>query len=145
MSRPLLDVNVVIALLDASHLFHARAHAWWGEHQKGGWASCPLTENGVVRVMSQPAYSRQVTFSIPQLIHALTTFRKQTDHQFWSDDLSLIDSETFDGRYLLSPRQVTDVYLLGLAVRHEGRLATFDHAIPWAAVRGAQADHLCIL
>jgi len=110
-----------------------------------GLVQLSLTENGVIRVMSQPAYSRKVTFSIPQLTQSLVTFQQQTDHEFWADTLSLTDSVHFDGRYILSHRHVTDVYLLGLAVRHDGWLVTFDQGIPRAAVVGAQDHHLCVL
>jgi len=145
MARALFDMNVVIALMDASHVFHARAHQWWEQQQSEGWASCPLTENGVIRIMSAPAYSQNAAFSIPQLVKALRSFKERTNHQFWPDDLSFLDSSCFEPGLVLSSRQITDVYLLALAVKNEGCLVTFDQGIPVAAVAGVQSPHLLLL
>src|ERR1041384_8540275 len=93
--RALLDVNVIIALLDPDHAFHGRAHEWWVKNAKSGWSSCPITENGVVRIMSNPAYSPRVPFTAKTLISTLQTFIRQTNHEFWSDDLSLLDDSVF--------------------------------------------------
>jgi len=140
--RALLDVNVIIALLDPDHAFHERAHAWWAANRKRGWASCPLTENGVVRLLSHPGYSRKTRFTPGDLIGRLRQFAAQSDHEFWPDEISLRDERTFAAERLHSSRQLTDLYLLALAVAHHGRLVTFDHGIQLSGVPHAQAANL---
>ena len=143
--RALLDINVLIALLDPDHVFHVRVHDWWKGHSKRGWASCPLTENGLVRIMSNPAYSKALTFRPGELIGHLELFVIQSDHEFWPDDLSLRHEAAFVRDHLHSSRAITDVYLLALAVKHEATLATFDRTIPLSAVRGAVAANLSVI
>ena len=143
--RALLDVNVIIALFDPDHAFHERAHAWWVAYKKQGWASCPLTENGAVRIMSHPGYSRMTQFTPGDLIDRLRQFANQSDHEFWPDDLSLCDEANFITEHLLSSRLLTDLYLLGLAAKNDGRLVTFDQGIPLNAVRQIRAGHLCVV
>jgi len=141
--RALLDVNVIIALFDPDHAFHERAHAWWVAYKKQGWASCPLTENGAVRIMSHPGYSRMTQFTPGDLIDRLRQFANQSDHEFWPDDISLRDEVIFAPERIHSSRQLTDLYLLALAVAHHGRLVTFDHGIPLSGVLNAKAANLC--
>lgn len=143
--RALLDVNVLIALLDPDHTFHGRAHLWWKNHAKAGWASCPLTENGVVRIMSHSNYSRKLRLTPHDLVGLLARFVSGSDHEFWPDEISMRDAVLFDPSRQNSSRLVTDIYLLALAVRRGGRLATFDQDIPFAAVRSASASHLAQL
>lgn len=141
--RALFDVNLLIATFDEEHVLHERAQQWWAANRAHGWASCPLTQNGFVRVVSQPNYANPISVEA-----ALELFGEQiagTDHAFWLDDISLIDPRCFDGTRILGPKQLTDVYLLALAVKHGGRLATLDHAIPLAAVRGAEPRHLVVI
>ena len=140
--RALLDINVLIALLDPDHVFHDRAHGWWKGQAKSGWASCPLTENGVVRIMSNPAYSRAAEFRPGELVEQLDLFVSQSNHEFWPDDLSLRDKTALVRDHLHSSRSITDIYLLALAVKNRGFLATFDQAIPVSAVRGATKESL---
>ena len=131
--RALLDVNVLIALLDAAHVGHLSARAWLESNIEQGWASCPLTQNGCIRILSQP----------PSLIAARLAEAVGTPwHAFWPDDLSLLDPGCVDWRQVLGSRQLTDVYLLALAVRRGGRLVTFDRAVPLAAVVNAGKEHL---
>ena len=141
--RALLDVNVVIALLDPDHAFHERAHAWWAANLKRGWASCPLTENGVVRIMSNPGYSQKARFTPADLIDRLRKFARQTNHEFWPDEISLRDEKIFAGERIHSSLQLTDLYLLALAVKHHARLVTFDRGIPLSGVRDAKVANLC--
>ena len=143
--RSLLDINVIIALLDPDHAFHERAHGWWGIHGRDGWASCPLTENGAVRILSSPGYSRNDGFTPSELISTLREFVEQTDHEFWEDSLSLRDEKTFAVERIHGSRQLTDLYLLALAVDRNARLVTFDEKIPLSAVRGANLENLCIV
>lgn len=143
--RALLDVNVVIALLDPDHAFHERAHDWWLKNVKSGWASCPIVENGVVRIMSNPAYSPKARFTPADLISRLEQFATQTNHEFWPDDVSLRDGKVFMTERMHSSRQLTDLYLLALATKRGGRLATFDKNIPISAVRMCKPENLCII
>ncbi|MDD5261432.1 MAG: PIN domain-containing protein [Methylacidiphilales bacterium] len=143
--RTLLDINVVIALLDPDHAFHDRAHAWWAAHAKRGWASCPLTESGVVRIMSNRSYSRNAHFMPGDLISRLQKFAGQTNHEFWPDDLSIRDDAIFSAERIHSSRHLTDLYLLALAVKHGGKLATFDTGILVSAVRNAKAGNLSVI
>jgi toxin-antitoxin system PIN domain toxin len=143
--RTLLDINVIIALLDPDHAFHERAHEWWQTHSNAGWASCPISENGVIRIMSNPAYSRSVSFATGDLIARVRTFAQSTNHEFWPDELSLLDEAVFSSDRIHGARQITDLYLLALAVRHEASLATFDTRIPIAAVHGANPSNLSVV
>jgi toxin-antitoxin system PIN domain toxin len=140
--RALLDINVLIALLDPDHAFHHRAHHWWNGQSNIGWASCPLTENGIVRIMSNPGYSKSVKFQPKDLIQQLDRFVNQSNHEFWPDDLSLRDRTAFFWDRFYSPRAITDAYLLALAVKHHGTLATFDQAIPVTTVLGTATANL---
>src|SRR5664279_5864734 len=142
--RALLDVNIIIALLDPDHAFHERAHAWWAANMKRGWASCPLTENGVVRIMSNPGYSQKTRFTPGDLIDRLRKFARQSNHEFWPDKISLRDEKIFAVERIHSSRQLTDLYLLAMAVEHHGRLVTFDQGIPISGVHNAKAANLCV-
>src|SRR5262245_29477441 len=126
--------------MDGSHAFHARAHSWWNANSSFGWASCPLTENGVARIMPNPAYSPSSRFTIQLVINSLTQFASSTDHEFWPDDVSLRDSGVFETNRIHGARQLTDLYLLALAVKQRGRFATFDQAISISAVNKATAQ-----
>lgn len=135
--RALLDINVIIGLLDADHDFHHRAHAWWRGHENAGWASCPLTQNGVVRIMSNPAYNPRRSLAPEAVTRLLRTFTGRTNHEFWPDSMSILDTAVFDAQQILGPRQVTDLYLLALAASQGGRLVTFDESVNRKAVRKA--------
>jgi uncharacterized protein len=138
--RALLDVNVLIALLDADHVSHRSALSWFRQNAGHGWASCPITQNGCVRIISNAAYrGAQPVQKIAERLRAMTADRV---HEFWVDDLSLLDERCVDTSRIHNPHQLTDVYLLALAVRNGGRLVTFDAGIALDAVRGAKAQHL---
>lgn len=140
----LLDVNVLVALFDEVHLHHDAAHQWFGDNRGLGWATCPLTENGFVRVVSNPTYvGRGAT--LHHAIARLEQFRLSGDHSFWPDSVSLRDGTLFRPVHIAGHRQLTDVYLLAIAVRHGGRLATFDRSIPLKSVAGAGPEQLAIL
>ncbi len=143
--RALLDINVIIALFDPDHAFHERAHAWWSLNSKDGWASCPITENGVVRIMSHPGYSRKIQLAPSALITQLRLFALQSDHEFWGDMISLRDESIFVGDHIHSSRQLTDLYLLAFAVSHQARLVTFDEKIVISSIRNAAQENLCIV
>ena len=141
--RALLDVNVLIALFDRAHVHHADASTWWTKNRNDGWASCPLTQNGFVRIISGPRYPLPLAIT-----DAIALMRAETTlpgHVFWPDDVSLADPKRFDHDRLLGPGHITDAYLLALAVQNDGRLVTFDRTIPIAAVRGAEPRHVVSL
>ena len=143
MKRALLDVNVLLALLDSDHIDHDRARDWLDAEIGTGWASCPITENGFVRIISQPRYPSPVsaTEAIDVLGHACDS----RHHAFWPCDLSVLDARVVDRTRLHGPRQVTDAYLLALAVAHDGRFITFDRSLSLAAVHGATEEHRTVL
>ena len=141
--RALLDVNVLVALFDGNHAAHAPAMRWFDEHGEAGWASCPITQNGCVRVMSQPGYPERIP--IANLVERLRQATAHRAHEFWPDDASLVDEKAIDASRIHGPSQLTDVYLLALAFSHGGRLVTLDQTISIAAVRGALKKHLVVI
>jgi toxin-antitoxin system PIN domain toxin len=141
MNTALLDVNVLVALHDPAHPNHEDAHRWFGRNRKRGWATCPVTVNGCVRVLSNPAYPT-VAAAPAEAASRLRVLCADPSHEFWSDSVSLLDDSLFRLQAITGHRQITDLYLLGLAVRHGGRLATFDRSIPFKAVVGAGPDRL---
>ena len=138
--RALLDVNVLIALLDSDHSLHGAATAWFKNNARSGWASCPITQNGCLRVMSHPAYPNAPPVQViaERLVEATTS----PVHEFWPDDVSLLAPGVADLSRIHGPRQLTDLYLLALAVRHSARFVTFDASIAREAIIGAAAKHL---
>jgi len=142
--RYLLDINVLIALMDPDHAFHHRAHTWWGPKGKA-WASCPLTQNGVLRIMASTVYSKSTHFSVEGIASRLIAFTQASAHAYWPDDISILDQGRFSHASILSSKHLTDLYLLALAVEKQGCLATFDQRIPLAAVPAANVNHLCVI
>ncbi|MDN5870474.1 MAG: VapC toxin family PIN domain ribonuclease [Nitrococcus sp.] len=143
MKPALLDVNVLIALLDAGHIHHTSAAAWLKVHIRDGWASCPITQNGCIRILSQPAYPNPLS-----PVRVADRLRKATEtphHTFWPDDISLLENGVTAWDAVLGCKQITDVYLLALAVRHGGRFATFERSVPLRAAPGAKPDHLIVI
>jgi toxin-antitoxin system PIN domain toxin len=139
----LLDVNVLVALFDPDHVHHDAAHAWLSENRRHGWATCPITENGLIRILSNVAYSGGHETAVA-IGRRLDTFCLSGNHSFWPDQLSVRD----ENRFRLSAvthGQITDVYLLGLAIERGGRLATFDRRIPLSAAIGAHEEQLEII
>ena len=136
----LLDANLLIALFDEAHVNHAATQSWLAANRSSGWATCPLTQNACLRVLSQPNYPGHL--GIADIARRLSNAISASDHTFWPDSISLCDSSRFRHDRILTPRQLTDLYLLALAVEHGGRLVTFDRGIPLSAVSGAQTEHL---
>jgi len=143
--RALLDINVLIALFDADHIFNERAHLWLEAQAGAGIATCPLTENGVIRILSNPNYSKKVRLTPPEVIRRLAAFTRNQAHRLIDDTIRLTDQNVFNSRHILGSKQITDIYLLALAVKHGVRLATFDANIPLEAVNGATEGNLDIL
>jgi hypothetical protein len=142
VARFLLDVNVLIALVDPAHVQHDAAHDWFDRHARAAWATCPVTENGLLRIVGHPRYpnSPGTPAAVAELLAGL---RALPGHSFWPDDISLLDAR-IDSTRLLHPAQVTDSYLLALALAHGGQLATFDRRLVVDAVQGG-AQALCVL
>ncbi len=141
--RALLDVNVLIALLDAAHVHHALATEWLKREVDQGWASCPITQNGCIRVLSSSAYPGD--FSPAEVAGRLFRAMAHPAHAFWPDDVSLGDDSAIAWRHVLGHRQITDAYLLALATKHQGRFVTFDKRIAPSIVTGAQPANLVVL
>lgn len=141
--RALLDVNVLIALLDAGHVHHATASVWLYANVEKGWASCPLTQNGCLRILSTEAYPRRqpVAAVAARLLEATQT----PYHEFWPDEISVLDVNRFAQERWLNSRQITDAYLLGLAVQRDGSFVTLDRNVDLGLVRGAAARHLTVI
>jgi len=142
VTRFLLDVNVLIALIDPAHVQHDKAHAWFAKTGRKAWATCPLTENGVLRIVGHARYlnSPGTPAAVAEL---MATFLAHPGHEFWPDDVTLMDRERVHAARLLDSAQVTDSYLLALAAAHNGKLATFDRQLVTdAVVNGSQALHL---
>lgn len=138
----LFDVNVLIAIADGRHIFHAPIHRWLARHEGDGWASCPITENGFTRIVSQQEQFRRIARVPADAITALKAMQAGTElpHVFWNDEISLTDGAVIDAAQIGGHGQITDVYLAALAFRNKGRLVTFDSRIPWQAVVGATAQ-----
>jgi len=142
--RGLLDVNVWVALFDDAHQFSGRANAFI-ESRRVQIATCPLVENGIIRVLSLPGYGRRGGLPIQLVRERLREACAALDHEFWPDDISLRDDERVDFSRVQGHNQITDLYLLALAVAHGGRLVSFDQAIALSSVRGATPRHLHLL
>lgn len=143
MTPSLLDVNVLLALLDQDHVDHDLATTWLDTAIVDGWASCAITQNGLVRILSQPRYPSPV--SPAEAIDLLARATAGPHHTFWTCDVSVLDAGAVDRSRLHGSRQVTDAYLLALAVDRGGRFVTFDRSLPLAAVPRATADDLVVL
>jgi len=144
MSAALLDVNVLVALFDSAHLHHEAAHRWLASHGRRPWATCPLTINGCIRALSHPSYPT-VRATAADVVARLRILCTRPLHEFWPDDVSLLDETKCRASRLAGATQVADVYLLSLAVSRHGRLVTFDRTIPLEAVPGAAASHIEVL
>jgi toxin-antitoxin system PIN domain toxin len=138
----LLDANVLIALIDPAHVQHDPAHEWFAAMGQAAWATCPLTENAVLRIVGHARYpnSPGTPAAVAPLVASLCAL---PGHVFWPDDISLLDTDKLDATRLLNASQVTDSYLLALASARGGKLATFDRRLVADAVpNGMQALHL---
>lgn len=137
----LLDVNVLVALFDPSHVHHEAAHAWFEVEREHGWATCPITENGLVRVISNPAYPGRRT-TVGDAVRRLAQFTGSGGHVFWPDEVSVLDVDVIVASEIPGYLAITDAYLLALAARQGGRLATFDRSIRTKPVVGAGEANL---
>jgi uncharacterized protein len=128
VTRYLLDVNVLIALVDPAHVQHEEVHEWFGRLGRKAFATCPITENGLLRIVGHPKYPNSP--GPPSTVAgALAAIRALPGHAFWPDSISLADSGFVDASLLSSHSRVTDSYLLALARANKGQLATMDHKL----------------
>lgn len=142
MTVYLLDVNVLIALVDSAHVQHDEAHEWFGKTGKKAFATCPLTENGLLRIVGHPKYPNSPG-SPGAVLESLEAIRALPGHCFWADKISLTDAALIDSTRLSSHAQVTDTYLLALAKAHGGKLASMDRRLLVdAVVEGRQSLEL---
>ena len=139
----LLDVNVIIALIDPWHVEHRAAHVWFDDEGCRSWATCPIVENGVIRIVGNPKYPNWPG-SPAMAAGVLAKARHYPGHVFWPDELSLVSAPHIDVSGLLTSAQVTDTYLLALAVSRGGRFATFDRRLSTKAVTGGRSALMII-
>jgi uncharacterized protein len=128
LSGVLLDVNLLIALAWPQHVHHAIAQAWFAKASRHSWATCPLTQLAFVRISSNPRMIPEAV-SPRDAAKLLKAVSRLPRHVFWNDDLSVLDLKLFESLTLAGHRQVTDAYLLELAEKHDGRLATLDKGV----------------
>jgi toxin-antitoxin system PIN domain toxin len=127
MTAFLLDVNVLIALAWKGHPDHRVAQDWFARNNKAGWATCPFTEAAFVRIISNPAFSPEAVLPL-EALSLLTANLNHSTHQFWANNISFQDAVRHFGERLVGHQQVTDAYLLGLAMHKKGKLATLDRS-----------------
>jgi len=120
----LLDVNMLIALAWPSHIHHRVAQTWFSHNASAGWATCPLTQCAFVRISSNPKIIPEAV-TPNEAIALLREVVRLKSHIFWPDDMSILD-DAVPASLLIGHRQITDAYLLGLAIHHGGRLVTLD-------------------
>lgn len=142
--RYLLDVNVWVALLDEAHVFHAQALAFI-ERPALKMATCPLVENGVIRVLNLPGYSKFGPAGFEPVSQKLGAICAELDHQFWPDGVSLRAAGVVNWPRVMGHNQITDVYLLALAASNQGCLATLDHRVSVNTIVGASSRNLLLL
>lgn len=131
----LLDVNMLIALAWPSHVHHEIAQAWFSVNASAGWATCPFTQCAFVRISSNPRIIPEAVTPKEALVllHEIVNLKT---HTFWKDDISMLD-DTVPAGLLVGHRQVTDAYLLGLAIHHGGCLVTLDGGLSSLLPRGS--------
>jgi len=138
VTRFLLDVNVLIALIDPAHVQHDQAHQWFERVGHKAFATCPITENGLLRIVGHPKYPNSP--GPPSVVaSALSAIRGLPGHAFWPDGISLVQSNLVDPALLSSHSRVTDSYLLALARENKGKLATMDQKLATEVVSEGKA------
>jgi uncharacterized protein len=135
LSVLLLDANVLIALAWPAHEAHSRVGAWFGKHSSDGWATCPLTQCALVRILSNPAFSSDA-LSVENALAVLEANLNLPGHEFWSADIPLLQVRKQVGK-ISGHAQITDAYLIGLAVHRRGKVATLDREVAALAPAGA--------
>jgi len=141
---PLLDINLLVALAWPTHIHHEAAHRWFAAERRRGWATCPLSQSGFVRVLSTPRFSPDA-LTPAEAFDVLSKVVHMEGHVFWPDDTALAGSRFLSPAKLLGPRQVTDAHLLAITLRHGGRLATFDRGVTSLIPVGFPAETVQLL
>ncbi len=136
----LLDVNVLIALGDPFHVHHDRVQEWFHRERGRAWATCPITENGFLRILGHPNY-KDSPGSPSKMQEVLKAICSAPGHQFWPDAISLTDEKYPE---LPGSKQLTDFYLLALAIHYKGKLATLDRRIDASVLPGGERAYLLI-
>jgi toxin-antitoxin system PIN domain toxin len=124
----LLDINILTALLWPTHEHHGVAHRWFSGRADAPWATCSLTQLGFVRIVSNPAFSRDA-LSPMEALALLGENLAHPTHEFWTDSLQVPPAVKGIEARLQRYKQLTDAYLLALARRRKGVLATFDRGL----------------
>ena len=128
MTGFLLDVNVLIALMWPAHESHAQVQNWFSRKSRQGWATCPFTQAAFVRIITNPAFSRDAV-TLLEAVKLLGANLNHASHRFWADEISFVQATQPFARRLAGHQQITDAYLLGLAMHKRGMLATMDRAL----------------
>jgi toxin-antitoxin system PIN domain toxin len=144
MSRFLLDVNFLIALVDPDHVHHDPAHAWFGTLADAEWLTCPITQNGAIRVVTGPKYVNGPV-RLPDAVESLRTVIAQGSHVFVPDEISLLDDVHIDATRLTSAAQITDTYLLALATSQVATFVTFEKRMITSAVVSPKVSILTLI
>jgi uncharacterized protein len=141
--RALLDVNVLIALHDKDHINHSLVSRWFQTEAQNGWASCPITQNGFLRIMSQSGYANPLPIAL--LLNVLARSTQSPLYQFWPDSISALYKKLFAICSISGHRRLTDVYLLGLAIINNDRFVTLDQTVASAVVKSFSTDRLLVI
>ncbi|HWF04050.1 MAG TPA: TA system VapC family ribonuclease toxin [Candidatus Angelobacter sp.] len=139
MTVHLLDVNVLVALMWPAHAYHDRAQEWFGKYSKSGWATCPLTQSGCVRILSNPSFSSDAA-TPQQALKILVANLKHPSHQFWPDDVSFAEAVEPMQKQMVGHQQISDAYLLGLTLHRKAKLATMDRGVLALLAKDKQAS-----
>ena len=142
--RLLLDINVWVALFDDAHIHNAHARKLFRQ-PKLEIATCAITENGVLRILNLPGYAKRTPPGFDLVREKLALACTDVDHEFWPCNLSLRDEKVLNWSRVMGHNQITDAYLLALAVHCNGALATFDHRVAISVVNRAATKHLKLL
>jgi uncharacterized protein len=141
----LLDVNVLIAASWPAHVAFSKVQKWLSIHAHSGWATCPLTQAAFVRILSNPSFSPNA-LSPREALALLQTNLAHPAHRFWADEIGLLQAVNSLAPQLDGHQQVTDAYLLGLAMHKGGKLATMDKSIIGLLPENArQSDFVAVI
>jgi len=124
----LLDASVLIAMMWPAHAAHARVQHWLSKRGTEKWASCPMTQAAFVRIVSNPAFSPNA-LTPANALALLGSNLEHPGHEFWRDEIQLTEAVELAQAKPVGHQQITDAYLLGLAVHRKGKLVTLDRNI----------------
>ena len=145
MSVWLLDVNVLVARFWGPHIFHRKVRAWMASHEQEGWATCPITQAGLVRTISNPGFSPNAPRPAEAIHWLAESLRQDPNHHFWANDLPVSDACAESLPRLNGFKQLTDAYLLGLAIHKKARLLTLDRRMLVLAAENSPAREALVI